>query len=75
VFGDLKEELAKLESTVKSAFDDVKQGVAEQRRRIQNLEGELPSNVDRVHVLVEKTESTVRLRMNELLEAIERLVT
>ncbi len=75
MFGDLKEELAKLESTVKSAFDDVKEGVAAQRRRIENLEGDLPSKVDRVEALVEKTESTVRLRMNDLLQAIERLVT
>ena len=75
MFGDLKEDLGKLESTVRIAFDDVKASVVAQRTRIEHLEGDLPSQVDRVSALVEKTENTVRGRMKELVQAIERLVT
>lgn len=75
MFAELKAEVVKVESAVKSAFGDTKAGVAGQKTALQTIDSEAKRAFDGVEAEAKKAEATVRAKIREVRSALERLVT
>ena len=72
MFTELLTQLAKMEASVRAAFVDVEGRIAAQRTRIQTLDESLLTPLERVEALAKKAETTVKGRLEELSDTIER---